>query len=170
MRNEDYQLIKSQINNMDLKENLGIKGTYELTITDVNGNIRDSWKVDNIVVNAGFAQLALLAGDASATPFTYLEVGTSSTAVAASQTALQAAITDSGLARAAATVSRVTTTQTNDTLQLTYAWTASGTKAIEEIGVFNAASAGTMLSRALTLTKTVTSGETLTATYKIKFA
>lgn len=147
-----------------------LQGWYEFTIRDINGKIKDKWKVKNAVMNAGFAQLALLAGDASAVPFTYLAVGTSTTAVAPSQTALQAEITDTGLARASGTVSRVTTTVTNDTYQITYTWTASGTKAVEEIGVFNASSSGTMLSRALTSTRTVLNGETLTATYKLKFS
>lgn len=145
-------------------------GTYKITIATKEGLVRDESVVKNIVTNAGKAQLALLAGDASATPFTYLALGTSSTAVGASQTALQAELTDTGLARAAGTVSRVTTTVTNDTFRLTYTWTASGTKAIEEVGVFNASSSGTMLSRALTSTKTVNNGETITAVYTLAFA
>jgi hypothetical protein len=140
-------------------ETLKIKGSYNFKIFDVNGNLKDEWEVDNLVVTAGKAQLALLAGDATATPFT-----------SAGQTALQAAITDTGLARAAATVSRTTTTVTNDTLQLVYTWTASGSKTIEEIGVFNASSAGTMLSRALTTSKSVVNGETFQATYKLAFS
>lgn len=149
---------------------LKIEGKYIFEIRDINGKVRDTFEVKNLVVNAGLAQLALLAGDASATPFTYLAVGTSTTAVGASQTALQAEITDTGLERASATVSRTTTTVTNDTLSLVKTWTATGTKAIEEVGVFNAASTGTMLSRALTSTKTVNNGETITATYLLKFA
>jgi len=153
-----------------MNESLKVTGWYEFLIKDIKGNIKDSWKVDNSVVSAGKAQLALLAGDASATPFTYLAVGTSSTAVSAGQTALVGEITDSGLARAAATVSRTTTSVTNDTLTLTYTWTASGTKAVEEIGVFNASSSGTMLSRALTTTKSLVSGEQLVATYNLQFS
>ena len=59
-----------------------LKGTFTFEIKDVNGKVRDTWSFDNLVTNAGFAQLALLAGDASATPFTYIAVGTSSTAPA----------------------------------------------------------------------------------------
>lgn len=151
------------------KEKMGIKGKIDFKLTRVDGTVEE-WTVHNSIMNAGFAQLALLAGDASATPFTYLAVGTSTTAVAASQTALVAEITDSGLARAAATVSRVTTTQTNDTLQLVYQWTASGTKTVEEIGIFNAASTGTMLARALTTSKAMASGDKLDATYQVKFS
>lgn len=152
-----------------MKEDIKLKGQIDIVIKRVSGEI-EKFTVYNSIMNVGFAQLALLAGDASATPFTYLELGTSSTAVAASQTALQGAIVDSGLARASATVSRVTTTQTNDTLQLVYTWTASGTKTIEEIGIFNASSAGVMLARALTTSKSVVSGDTYTATYKVKFS
>lgn len=136
-----------------------------------DGELKDTtgW-LKNTITNTGLAQIALLAGDASAVPFTYLAVGTSNTAESASQTALQAEISDSGLERAAATVSRVTTTQTNDTLQLTYTWTASGSKTIEEVGMFNAASSGTMLGRKLTTSKSISSGEQLVGTYKIIFS
>lgn len=147
-----------------------LKGTYNFVIKDINGNTKDEWSVDNLITNAGIAQLALLAGDASAVPFTYLALGTDNTAPAVSQTTLVAEITDSGLARATATVSRVQTTVANDTLQLVYEWTASGTKTVEEIGVFNANANGTMLSRALTSTKIMTNGEKLQATYRVKIS
>lgn len=155
---------------MELINDMSVKGRVDFEIRDAQGNLKDAWSVTNTVVSAGKAQIALLAGDASATPFTYLELGTSNTAPAVGQTALVAAITDSGLARAAATVSRVTTTVTNDTLQLVYTWTASGTKTLEEIGIFNASSAGTMLARALTTSRQVVSGDTFQATYKVAFA
>ena len=155
---------------METKDNIGIKGTYEFKIIGIDGLVRNSWKVDNLVTNAGFAQLALLAGDASATPFTYLAVGTSTTTAAASQTALVAEIVDSGLSRAVGTVSRITTTVANDTLQILYTWSVTGTKTIQEVGVFNAASAGTMLSRAVTGSNAVVNGDQFIITYKLKFS
>lgn len=151
-------------------DTLKLTGKYKFQIIGLDGQVRDEWEVFNTIVSAGKAQLALLAGDASATPFTYLAVGTSNTAVSVGQTALQAEITDTGLARAAATISRTTTTVTNDTYQATYTWTASGAKTVEEVGVFNAASSGTMLGRALTSTKTLANGEQLVATYTVAFA
>jgi len=154
-----------------IKETLKkLQGTFHFELRDKEGNLKDTWEVKNLVTNAGFAQLALLAGDASATPFTYLAVGTSATAPAVTDTTLNAEITDSGLERASGTVSRVTTTVTNDTYQITYTWTVSGSKTIEEVGVFNDASAGTMLSHALTTSKAVTSGETLTGLYKLQIS
>lgn len=148
-------------------ETIKLKGTYDFIIRDVNGNIRDTFSVNNIVTNDGKAQLALLAGDASATPFTYIALGSGTTTAAASQTALVTELTTNGLARAVATISRVTTTVTNDTYKAVYTWTASGSSTIEEIGVFNAASSGTMLSRALTGTKSIVNGEKITATYTL---
>lgn len=153
-----------------MTQEIKLKGTYHFEIRDKEGKLIDSWEVDNLVTNAGFAQLALLAGDASATPFTYIAVGTSATAPAAANTTLTAEIIDSGLARAAGTVSRTTTTITNDTYQITYTWTASGSKTIEEVGVFNASSGGTMLSHALTTSKSVDADQTLTGVYRLKFA
>jgi hypothetical protein len=153
-----------------IKESVKLKGTYHFEIRGVDGKIRDKWKVNNAIMTVGFAQLALLCGDASAVPFTYLAVGTSTTAVAINQTTLVAEITTGGLARVAGTVSRITTTGTNDTYKITTTWTSSASHTVEEAGVFNAASAGTMLSRALTTSKTLVSGETLTGTYTLKFA
>ena len=148
----------------------GLVGTYKFEIKDVNGKVRDTFEVTNLVTTVGFAQLALLAGDATAVPFTYLAVGTSSTAVDISDTTLNAETTTNGLERVAGTVSRVTTTGTNDTYKITTTWTATGSVTVEEVGVFNAGSGGTMLSHALTGNKPVSNGETLTGEYLLEMA
>ena len=154
------------------KSGLNIIGQIRLQCHDKEGNLRwDTGFIKNTITNAGKAEVAGLVGNSgSPTAFTYLAVGTDNTAPAATQTALQAEITDSGLERASATVSLETTTVTDDTLQLQKVWTATGSKTVEEIGIFNDASAGTMLGRALTTSKAVTSGETLTGTYQVIFA
>ncbi len=125
------------------------------------------------ITNAGCAVLAGLAGNVDAqTAFTYVANGTSSTAFANTQTALVGENANTyGLGRAAATVSRVTTTATNDTLQLAKTWTATGSVTVRELGVFNASSSGTMLARTvLAADKSIASGETYALTYKVKFA
>ena len=121
------------------------------------------------ITNAGLAVVSgLLLDTGSETAFTYLELGTGTTAFAATQTALVTPITDSGLARAAATVSQETTTATDDTSQLTKQWTASGSKTVAETGIFNGSSGGTMLARTkLTTARALTSGDTYTYTYQI---
>ena len=147
-----------------------LHGFFNLKCVRDGEVVWDTGWVPNIITTAGVAQMALLAGDATAVPFTYLAVGTSTTAVDGAQTALVDEITDSGLARAAATVSRVTTTSTDDTLQLYKEWTVTGTKTVEEVGVFNASSSGTMLARALTTSKSVVNGDVVQGTYKVSFA
>lgn len=152
-------------------EKLGLKGFGTLECRDKDGNLKWATDFTNTITNASFAVLSGLAGNVdSQTAFTYLAVGTSSTAPAASQTALGGEITTGGLARASATVSRQTTTQTNDTLQLYKVWTSSASHTVEEVGIFNDASAGTMLGRALTGSKSISSGDTLGVTYKVKFS
>lgn len=152
---------------MDL---LKLTGKYNLKIIDRDGKLKEDITVNNLVTSAGKALLASLCGDASANPFTYIAVGTSSTAVSVGQTALIAETTTNGLQRASGTVDRTTTTVTNDTYRITKTFTATGTVAVEEVGIFNASSSGTMLSRALTTTKTILNGEQLIVTYTLAFA
>ena len=120
------------------------------------------------VTNACLAVLSgLTTNVGSQTAFTYIAVGSGTTAFTASQTALVTELTDSGLERASVTPTRVTTTQTNDTSQWSKTWTASGTKTVAEVGVFNAASTGTMGSRyVLGTARSLVSGDTCTITVR----
>lgn len=103
------------------------------------------------VTSAGIAEsMGLIGNTGSPTAFTYLALGDTATAFAVTQTALANEITGSGLARASATVSRTTTTYTDDTLHLSKKWDVTGTETVREVGVFNAASAGDMLARKVT--------------------
>ena len=121
----------------------------------------------NLVTSAGSAGVASrINGDGAEAAFTYLAVGIGTTAAAAGDTTLGTEIIDSGLARAAATCSRVTTDVTNDTAQLLKSWTVSGTKAVTECGALNAAAAGTLLGRQVFAAINVVSGDTFQITYK----
>jgi len=124
------------------------------------------------ITNAALAvSSGLLIDTGSQTAFSYLEVGTGSTAFVATQTALVTAVTDSGLARAAGTKSRVTTTATNDTSQLSKQWNVTGSKTLAEQGTFNASSGGVMLQRTvLSPTRSVVNGDTYTLTVKVAHA
>ncbi len=158
---------------MNSKDKTGSRGFVRLQQFDTMGKmIDDTGFQENGVTNASLAVISGLAGNTgSQNAFTYLALGTGSTAFSASQTTLVAEITDTGLARAAATVSRITTNQTNDTLQLTYTWTATGVKVVTEIGVFNAASTGVMGYRKVpTATVTTSNGNTVLATYVIVYS
>lgn len=152
-----------------MENNLKVKGTYSFEIRDVNGDVRDSWSVDNLVVNGGLAFLSGLLNGTGTVP-TYIALGTDSTAVVGTQVALEAEIVDSGLERAVGATSQVQTTVANDSWQITKTFTATGAKTIEEVGIFNNSSGGTMFSRALTTSKALSNSESIAVSYKVVFA
>ncbi len=126
-----------------------------------------SLQVSNLVVDAGKAIVAGLINGVITDFFDYIAVGTGAVAPTAGDTTLGAEIVDSGLARAASTNSRVTTDVTNDTAQLLKLFTVTGTKAVTESGVFDAAAAGNMLCRQTFSAINVVNGDSLQITWKI---
>lgn len=103
----------------------------------------------NLITSAGKAAVAARIGGVAEDAFTYLAVGTGTTGPVIGNTTLEAEITTGGLERAAATVTRETTTVANDTLQLVYTWTATAAHAVTEYGSFNDAAAGDLLARSV---------------------
>jgi hypothetical protein len=127
--------------------------------------------LSNLVTSAGKAGAASrINGSGAEAAFTYIEVGTGATAANVSDTALQTAITDSGLARVAATASRVTTSVANDTAQLQTTFTVTGTKAVTESGVLNASSSGVLLARQVFSAINVVNGDSLQITWKFQMS
>ena len=178
---------------MNIKNKAGVKGHLKIRIKDSEGNYKNLWQEnklgellgikipgltgkysteyhkDNLIVDAGLAGIASrYNGDGSEAVFTYIAVGTSDTAAAADQTTLVSEITTDGLARASATPSRETTTKTNDTAKLVKEFAVTGTKAINEVGIFNAATDGTMGSRTVITTKNVDDGDTIEISYELQ--
>ncbi len=129
-----------------------------------------------IVPNEGLAELAGLAVDSgSPTAFTVLAVGSGDTTPAVGDSALATEITDSGLARSAATVTLATTSTSNDTGQLYKQWTVSATKTIKEVGFTNkttkdAAGEEWAYREVISTERDVSTGDTYTVTGKIVFA
>jgi len=155
------------------KKEVKVTGMVRLQVLDSNGNVlQDTGFQKNTITNVAFAVFSGLVGaTGSQTAFSYIAVGTDTTAPAASQTTLGAEIVDSGLARAAATVSRSTTTQTNDTLQFDKTFSVTGSKTVGEVGIFNASSSGVMAGRKLVSpTIAVVNTNQLVCTYKITFS
>lgn len=146
-------------------------GTIYAVKRNAAGLIRDARIVRNIITNTGKAGMASrFNGAGSEAAFTYLALGTGSTAAAAGDTALETEIVASGLERANATVSRVTTTQTNDTAQALHTWTASGSVSPSEVGLLNAASVGVLAARQVFTAVPLVSSDSFQITYKVQFA
>ena len=152
----------------------GVISPYVMKIPFLLGGWSTSKLFKNLVVDAGKAGAASrLNGSGGEAVFDRIGAGTGATAPAAGDTALGAEKDEAGGATTthkAATVSRVTTTVTNDTAQdvVTFNYTAS--VAVTESGVFNAATAGTMLCRQTFTAVNVVNGDSLQFTWKIKSA
>lgn len=131
------------------------------------GSWRLSLDIHNLVTNAGMAGVASrINGAGGEAAFTYIAIGTGTTAPAAGDTALEIEITTGGGARAAATASRVTTDVTNDTAQLQYTFNFTASFAVTESGALNAAAAGVLLARQTFSAINVANGDSLQVTWK----
>lgn len=114
------------------------------------------------ITNDGLAKITELIAAA----FPYIALGSGNTAFSGTQTTLISELTSNGLGRKAATVTRLTTTRTNDTIQFYGSWTCTGgTNYVNEVGIFTSSSGGIMGSRDVTAsTRTLQSGYTITET------
>lgn len=96
--------------------------------------------IDGYIPDAGLTVMAKqLGGVDSVAAFTYIAVGSGSTANATSTTTLATEITDSGFARV-----QVTPTTTGQTTSWATTFTATATATVREIGLFNASSGPTL--------------------------
>jgi len=133
------------------------------------GNWAMAMNVRNLITNAGFAGVASrLNGAGSEAAFTYIALGTGTTAANVADTALETEIATGGGSRANATASRVTIVVTNDTAQLQHTFNFTGTFAVTESGILNAASSGVLLARQVFSAVNVVSGDSLQVTWKVQ--
>jgi len=127
-----------------------------------NGKKIDERIVENLIVNVGKAQVSGLIGGVVTGVFSYIAVGTGTTAPASTDTALGTEV-----ARASSTNTRVTTNVTNDTLQLQATFNFTSSYAITEAGIFNASTGGTMLARQTFGAINVANGDSIVITWKV---
>lgn len=146
---------------------LNYLGAYGVRIPYVTGRwYHGRVNRSNLVTNAGAAGVASrINGAGGEAAFTYIAVGTGATAANVADTALQTETATSGLARANSTATRVTTDVTNDTARLQNTFTVTGTVAVTESGVLNAAAAGVLLARQVFSAINVVNGDSLQITW-----
>jgi len=124
-----------------VNDNIKITGDVKIDIIGSDGVVKDSREIKNLVVTTGKTFIASRIVGVASTVMGWMELGTGTTAAAVGDTTLQTVISSS----------RVTLTSgTAATNVVTYVASfpaGTGTGAVTEAGVFNAASAGTMLCR-----------------------
>jgi hypothetical protein len=143
------------------------RGDVHILLTDKDGNVKLDRTEKNMVMNVGLAFMTSRLLNGTSTVMSHMAIGSNNTANAATMTTLTTETARSVLSSA----TQVTTTVTDDSVQFVATFIAGqGTGVVQEAALFNAASAGTMLSRLVfgVITKGVDDG--LTLTWKIKLA
>jgi hypothetical protein len=123
-----------------INDAIKMTGELKITVTSPEGNVTQETVIPNLVVTAGKNWIAGRMYDTGIPDeMSHMAIGTGTTAAAAGDTALG---TQAGI------VSLTSTTVSTNTVQYVATFGAgTGTGAITEAGIFNAASSGTMLCR-----------------------
>jgi len=126
-----------------INENLKLSGQLNIVLKDKAGNIKDSRKVKNLVVDSGLAFIASRMSGTTKAIMSHMALGSSTTNAAANQTDLVSVL---GSREA---LDSTTIAGTNDEqIQYQASFEAGdATGAVTEAGIFNAATAGDMLCR-----------------------
>ena len=134
-------------------------GKLTIEVKDKDGNLKQKQEVKNLVVDTGLDYIASRMKDATATAMSHMAIGTGSTAAAAGNTAL-----GSEAARQALT----STTVTSNAVAYVASFAAgTGTGAITEAGILNAASGGTLLCRTVFSVVNKGASDSMTITWTI---
>ena len=143
-------------------ESINVKGNLEIILLDETGKQKDYRKVNNLVVAVGKDVIASrLVGNTLAV-MSHMAVGTSNTTAVSSQTALGGELSR---------VALDSTTRSSNTITYVATFGAgSGTGALAEAGILNAASTGNMLCRTTFSTVTKAAGDTVVITWNVTVA
>lgn len=144
------------------KETMKATGKVNVVIKDENGLVKDEITVNNLVVDAGLDWIAARMYDTGIpNQMSHMEVGTDNTAANASDTALGAAV-------AGSRTGLTSTTVTDNAVAYVCTFAAgTGTGALTEAGLFNAASGGTMLARTVFSVINKGASDSMTVTWTI---
>lgn len=122
------------------KDSSKVTGMVNVVVRDeITGAIKQEFTVPNLVVDTGLAYIAGRMKDTSDAAMTHMAVGTDNTAAAAGNTALGSELAIQALTSTTVTANSVAYVATYPA--------GTGTGALTEAGIFNAASSGTMLCR-----------------------
>lgn len=123
-----------------IKDTLKLKGELTIVVKDKDGKVKETRNEKNLVVNAGLAYICSRMVGTSATVMSHMAVGSGTTAATGSQTDLVSILgSREPLDSSTASANTVTYTSSFEA--------GDGTGAVTEAGIFNAATAGTMLCR-----------------------
>jgi hypothetical protein len=144
---------------MNTQEILKATGALKVVLTGADGRVKHEQEVKNLVVTTGLGYIASRMRDTSQAAMSHMAIGAGTANAIAGDAAL-----GSELGRVALTSTVVTGNQAVYTA--TFA-PGTGTGAVTEAGIFNAASAGTMLCRTKFAVVNKDAGDTLSITWTV---
>ncbi len=140
-------------------ENLKARGDLVIELTRESGEV-ETFEFRNLVVDTGLNYIVSRMKDTSAGAMSHMALGSGTASPVAGDTALGSQLGS----RAALS----TTTVSDNTITYTAAFGAGvATGAVSEAGIFNAASAGTMLCRTVFAVVNKAANDTITVTWTV---
>ena len=142
-----------------ISEKAQSRGYLTVTLFDENGDVKESFDINNLIVTSGKNLFAARLSGSGNSP-SHIGVGTSAVAPALSNTELGAQLV------------RVSATPTLNSNTVQYIATFGpgiGTGTIAEAGLFNASTAGVMISRVSFTAFVKAAGDTLSITWNVSF-
>jgi hypothetical protein len=147
---------------MNIQENLKPTGMVTISHFNSKGDLINTFEVPNLVVTSGKNYIASRIKDTTFGAMTYMAIGTSSTAASATDSTL---VAENGrVALSATTVSTNTVTYTATFPAGTGTSTSPG---IQEAGVLNASTGGTLLCRTVFPSVAKASGDSIAITWVV---
>lgn len=140
-------------------DSLNLSGTVCICKYDANMNKVEELNIKNLVVTAGKSLIAQLITGNSSSSITHMAIGSGSTAAAAADTALVTELTRVILSAKNASSNVMSFVSIYNP--------GTGTGTIQEAGLFNAASAGTMLCRTTFSAITKAATDTVSITWTV---
>ncbi len=142
-----------------MKDKMDVKGKVKIQLIR-NGKVISEQTADNIIVTTGKALIATLISG-SGTTFTHMGIGSSNTTEV---------VGDSGLVSELGRVILTSKTPTANVLSYIGDFPAgTGTGTIQEAGLFNASTSGTMLNRVTFSSVNKTASDALKITWDVTF-
>tara|TARA_E500000331_G_scaffold351257_1_gene397556 strand:+ start:1230 stop:1685 length:456 start_codon:yes stop_codon:yes gene_type:complete len=148
-----------------INDNLKLSGQLNIVLKDKAGNVKDTRKVKNLVVDSGLVFIASRMTGTAKAVMSHMALGSSTTAAAAGQTALTSQL---GSREA---LDSTTLTGSNKAVAYVSSFEAGdATGAVTEAGLFNASSGGDMLCRTVFSVVNKAADDTMSVTWTITLA
>jgi len=149
-----------------LNEKLKMTGDVSLVLRGVDGQVKETREIKNLVVNAGLAYvISRMVGTAKAV-MSHMALGSGTTAAAAGNTDLESILGS----REALDSTTIAGSNNEQVVYVASFEAGDATGAVTEAGIFNASTAGDMLCRTVFAVVNKGANDSLTVTWTITLA